>query len=318
MASAWLDIAVDWENPNGWNIPELINIIVDAYNERKTLSDYNTDLMPAFVALLSPSGEVLNDDYLADLNSKLEFYLTSTQNISTEIQADYIPWNTVDFLAHKALPANLIPVDFTGDVFNYQWITYWFYILNETNLMGAHEFTTGFGNDGKIVQNGTVFSTAVSDFVAVAYASIGTAFFGSYNYKTNLGIEDHDLSQGELSTHTLSTKDKDNLDYEIPLNTYCEFWKLTAPVGSDLMDWSANDGDIFDITSQVVWSIANSQYEGVAIRLPTITPLINGSTIADPGFYRWGTREGGAIRDITFNHVSDLNDANLITYTPIV
>jgi hypothetical protein len=327
MASAWLDIAVDWENPNGWNIPELLNIIIEAYEERVVLSQNNTTTMALLssISLNTNNGiapAIVNNISLNEINEKLETLLLESQNRTTESPADFIPWAIDDFLTEKGLPVGLIPADFTCEIFDYRWITYWFYILNETYFMGSKvESYNSTGGEEKKANNKSSFALALSDFATQTYSPTGGTISGYYQYffRSSDSAEFHTISQYRNNSYNFNTNDKDNLPYEINTETYFLFFGRSDPP-NDLMTWNYSDGDAIDVSASFSWNAINEDFEATDIALPDIVPTTNSNTLPFTGStltYYWNT-----IDSVTFNHeyrfVSDLNDVNLITYTPIV
>jgi len=332
MASAWLDIAVDWENPSGWNIPELLNIIIEAYNERIAITVNNngvrgSNTMPVLNPILLDTNNdvapfVVNHNSLNEINTRLEELLTSSQNRTTYLPSDVEYWTVSDFLTEKGLPLNLMPVDFTCEIFNYQWITYWFYILNEMFLL--HSFTWDANTSGLYKRSTTMstFAGAVTAFNSATYSVTGGDDFLNGAYKYNLDTtpspqQEHDITQTLINSIFIFTRDANNNFFEIDMELRVKLY-IQNPTGYS-MTWDASSGDVFDLTSQIAWD--GVRYTGSNINIPDITPQIDASTLGVPNdtpiSFEWACGDNVFGRP-TYIHSTDFNDENLISYTPIV
>jgi len=336
MASAWLDIAVDWENPSGWNIAELLNIIIEAYNEREAVTVNNngvrgSNTMPVLNVIeldtindIAPF--VINHNSLNEINTRLEDLLTKSQNRTTALANDVEYWTVSGFLTEKGLPTDLIPLDFTCEIFDYRWITYWFYILNEMYLL--HSYTWDINISGNYKLNTTAsdgdFTTAVASFTAAVYDIFGgdggSVFSGVYNYDldtTPSPEEDHDIRQRRLNSNDVFTRDADNNFFEIPMELRVKLY-IKDPVGYS-MTWNYADGAIFDLTSQYAWD--GIRYRGFDVTMPDIIPQTDASTLGIPDdtleSFIWSVGDNAFDRP-TYIYSTDFNDENLISYTPIV
>jgi hypothetical protein len=331
MASAWLDIAVDWEDPKGWNLSELLKILIEAYNERPALSVNNAFVMPALLPYVLESPQVVDDVFLNNLNDRFELYLLSSQNIKTEVQADYINWTKDEFLTYYSFPLDLIPLDFSCYVFDWRWVTYWFYILNETLLMK----TSNGGNSSSVkkpykkTQNSETnsYADALASFSAEPYTSENARYIvGQYDYRSDYDPnptidEDHVISASGVPNYQTTTRDQNLALYPIPLNTYFRFFKNSGVGGSDNMTWNFSEGDILlDITSDSFWT--GSSWDNLPVNPPEVTPTIDAKTLypyPSEAFHPhyWGT-SNVLYNGLGSRFVTNLNDENLITYTPIV
>ena len=317
MASAWLDVAVDWENPNGWNIEQLIGIIIDAYNERLSITQYNsTVFMPTLAFLPTPTGRVINNTYLQEINAVLETFLTTSRNTDPLFIDEHIYWTVDDFLTYKGLPLDLIPADFSSLIFDYRWITYWFYILNETLLLKDTTGRTGTG-DSKESDRQPTFGEAISEFSAAQYSPVTTYISGHGLYDFFAGSEPeedyHDIAQGQYTSFNFATKDQNNSLYQMGFSYAYKMYKSSS-YPSNLMTWSYPDGTVFDITSFFVWNAQVGRYEAVDLRFPDVLPL---QAAPVTGKYKWGTNPTSSNLDTRWIS-TEFNDENLIAYTPIV
>ena len=335
MASAWLDIAVDWEDPNGWNIPELLNIIIEAYNERKSVTDENngvrgSNTMPVLTAISLDTNDglapfVINHNSLNEINTRLEDLLTNTQNRTTAAADDVEYWTVSGFLTEKGLPTDLIPVDFTCEVFDYRWITYWFYILNEMYLLHSYTWDVNISGTYKVNTNASSddFTTAVASFIADAYGpgDGGQVFSGLYNYDLDTtsppSVEDHDIRQRGLGSAIFRTYDSAAAFFNIALEVRVQLY-IKDPVGYAMI-WNYADGSIFDISSQLAWDV--NGHKGTNIIIPDIIPQTNANTLSIPDdtlvSFIWSVGDNAFNRP-TYIYTTYFNDASLITYTPIV
>jgi hypothetical protein len=335
MASAWLDIAVDWEDPGGWSIAELLNIIIEAYNERVSVTVNNngvrgSNTMPVLTVMALDTNTnsppfVINHNSLNEINTRLEDLLTKSQNRTTALANDVEYWTVSAFLTEKGLPTDLIPVDFTCEIFDYRWITYWFYILNEMFLLHSYTWDVGISGTYKVNTNASSddFTTAVASFIADAYGSGdgGQVFSGLYNYDLDTtpppSVEDHDIRQRGLGSAIFRTYDSAAAFFEVALEVRVKLY-VKDPVGY-AMTWSYADGSVFDISSQFAWDV--NGHKGTNIIIPDIVPQTDASTLGIPDdtlvSFIWSVGDNAFNRP-TYIYSTDFNDENLISYTAIV
>ena len=332
MASAWLDIDVDWENPIGGVLPAMIAMIIEAYEERVVIANNNntgvrgSTITPLLTSINLAHPNVLNDELLNEINTRLEDLLTKSQNRTTATPDEVKHWTVDEFLTEKGLPLDLIPEAFNYNVFDPRWLTYWFYILNETFLL--YSFTWDDNTSGNYRRNPSDsrddYATAVAAFIVEPYDTFGgdggRIFSGLYEYDldtTPTPEERHDIRQRRLNDTFIRTRDASNALYEIYLEVRLKLY-ITNPAGYE-MTWNYSQGDIFDISSNFIWD--GSVYRATDTSIPNIVPQIDASTLGVPDDtkiqFKWACGDNLFERP-TYIYTTDLNDVNLISYLPIV
>lgn len=304
MASAWLNIAVDWEDSRGWYIPELLDHLMLALTERSLLSVHNNNDILLIDTALVVADRVITKELLEDMHGRINTSLFASQNLDDYSLTDFEPWTQADMLAFRGLPSDLFDDGFDR-VFDYRWISYWFYVLQETNTTRLRSMIP-LGGAFKFGDDESTLALAQASFLAEPYfSSSSDPWFGRYGYSTNLSSNSfHRLFQTSARFVDIVARDKTDTPFQIPFTVH------TQLINRDLsVTLTHADGSIFDVSSQISWT--GTIYRGNNVKLPDIYSL---TSIVLPdgqnGVSLWDTNS-------SYHIGLDLNDSLLIDYTPI-